>query len=162
MRIIAVAAAASLLAGTAALAAPASVDVAIGPELQAKAEKTYGVRDVDRLAADLRRSVARELSRTGAFDGTRLELVLVDAVPNRPTFKQMSDRPDLSFESFGVGGARIEGRAVAPDGAVTPLSYRYYEPDIRYAWANATWSDAQWTFDRFAHRLGRGEAVASR
>src|SRR4051812_21711693 len=47
MRIIALSAAA-LVAGlaTAAQAAPAVVDVAIGPQLQAKAEKTYGERDV--------------------------------------------------------------------------------------------------------------------
>ena len=162
MRVFAIA---SLAAVTAAIfagpaAAAAEVQVTIGPELQRKAERTYGVRDVQRLADQLRRDVSRELARTGAYDGARVELTLVDAVPNRPTFKQMGDRPGLSFESFGVGGARIEGRAVAADGTATPLSYRWYETDIRQAWPCATWSDAEWTFQRFAYRLGRGPVMA--
>jgi hypothetical protein len=162
MRTLAVAAAALLLSGTAALAAPASVTVTVGPKLQAKADKTYGAREVDQLATDLRRSVERQLARTGAYDGARVDLVLVDAVPNRPTFKQMSDTPGLSLRSFGVGGAKIEGRTVAADGKETPLNYSYYQPDIREAHGASTWSDAQWTIDRFAYRLGKGEAVASR
>jgi hypothetical protein len=162
MRTFALAVVALLASGSAALAAPASVSVTVGPELSAKAVKTYGVKEVDRLAATLRRDVERELTKTGAYDGARVELVLVDAQPNRPTFKQLGDVPGLSYESFGIGGAKIEGQIVAADGAVTPIGYKYYESDIRYARANWTWSDAEWTFDRFAARLGRGQALASR
>jgi hypothetical protein len=162
MRIVALAAAALLSSATAAFAVPASVTVSIGPELQRKAVEKYGVRDVDRLATELGKNVVRELTRTGAYDGARIELTLVDAVPNRPTFKQLSDTPGLSFGSFGIGGARIEGQAIAPGGAVTPLKYSYYETDIRQTWANSTWSDAQWTISRFAYRLASGKAVASR
>jgi hypothetical protein len=162
MRITALAAAALLTSATAALAAPASVAVSVGPDLQKKAVEKYGVRDVDRLAAELRKDVERELARTGAYDGARIELVLLDAQPNRPTFKQLSDKPGLSFQSFGVGGARIEGRAIEPGGAVTPLKYSYYETDIRQTWARSTWSDAEWTMDRFAYRLAKGKSVASR
>jgi len=162
MRTLALAAAALLASGTAALAAPASVTVTVGPELQAKAEKTYGVRDITRLADELRADVERELGRSGAYDGARIELVLVDAVPNRPTFKQLGDTPGLSMQSFGNGGARIEGQAVHADGRTSPLAYHWYESDIRQAWGNATWTDAEWTFDRFARKLGRGEALARR
>lgn len=166
MRPIVLAAALALAGGSSALAAPgptpAQVQVAIGPELQAKAEKTYGVRDVRDLADELKQQVERRLARTGAYAGARIELTLADATPNRPTFKQLGDKPGLSFESFGVGGARIEGRVVAPDGKVTPLSYRYYETDIRYARHQSTWADAQWTIQRFAYRLGDGATLASR
>jgi hypothetical protein len=162
MRTLVLAAAALLASSSVALAAPASVSVAIGPELQVKAEKKYGVKEVERLANDLGKSVVRELNKTGAYDGARVDLVLVDAVPNRPTFKQLGDTPGLSFESFGIGGAKIEGAITTPDGTVIPVSYKYYEPDIRYAHANWTWQDATWTFDRFASRLGRGKALASR
>ncbi len=162
MRTIALAAIALLSSATAAFAAPASVTVTVGPELQKKAVETYGVRDVDRLAAELSKHVARELARTGAYDGARIELILVDAVPNRPTFKQLSDKPGLSYESYGIGGAKIEGQAIAPGGGVTPIKYSYYETDIRQAWAHSTWSDAQWTMDRFAYRLASGKALASR
>ncbi len=162
MRIIAFASAALLLSATAVAAAPASVTVTIGPELQAKATKELGQRDVDGLAKDLQKSVEVQLTRTGAYAGDQIVLQLTDAKPNRPTFKQLSDRPGLSYESFGIGGARIEGHAIAPDGHVIPLSYSYYEPDIRWARHSGTWADAEWTIDRFAHELGRGQVVASR
>lgn len=155
-------AAAVLATATAAAAAPASVTVSIGPELQAKAQKTYGVRDVERLAAELQKTVARELTRTGAYDGARIQLELTDAMPNRPTMKQMGDRVGLSFESLSIGGADINGQAVLPDGALKPISYRWYETDIRNARGTSTWHDAEWTFDRFARHLAREQTIASR
>jgi hypothetical protein len=150
------------LTGAAAVAAPAEVQVQIGPKLQKTAADSLGVKEVDRLAADLKRQVERELGRTGVLDGARIELVLVDAKPNRPTFKQLGDRPGLSYESFSLGGARIEGRAVAVDGAVTPIRYEWYESDIRYAPYRVTWSDADTAFGQFARRLARGDADARR
>src|SRR5262249_4150923 len=141
---------------------PASVTVTVGPELQAKAAAVLGWRDVDALAAQLQASVERQLARTGAYDGARIVLELADVQPNRPTFKQMADHPGLSSESFGAGGARIEGHAIAPNGHVIPQSYSYYDPDIHYARRGGTWPDAQWTIDRFAYRLGRGEVVTAR
>ena len=162
MRTLILAAAAVLATASAAAAAPASVTVTIGPELQAKAAKTYGVRDVDRLAAELQKAVTRELARTGAYDGARIQLELTDAVPNRPTMKQMGDKPGLSFESLSVGGADINGQAVLPNGNLQPISYRWYETDIRNARGTSTWHDAEWTFDRFAHRLAREQTLARR
>jgi len=157
-----IAAAALLGAALPALAAPASVTVSVGPRLQEKARTDLGVREVDRLADDLRTEVQRQTSRTGVLDGARIELTLVDAMPNRPTFEQMARRPGLSMSSFGIGGARIEGRAVAPDGTVTPLRFAWYETDIRYTPYRVTWSDAHTAMERFARRLARGQAVASR
>jgi hypothetical protein len=82
--------------------------------------------------------------------------------PNRPTFKQLSDTPGLSMQSFGIGGAAIKGRIVAADGSEKPLSYRWYESDIRQASYNWIWSDAEWTFDRFARKLVRDAEIAQR
>lgn len=154
--------AAFTLATSTALAAPATVSVAVGPELHAKATKDYGLRDIDRLSAELQREVSKSLAESGRYPDARVELTLVDVKPNRPTFKQMGDKPGLSMMSYGIGGARIEGRIVAADGAVTPVSYSWYETDIRESWAVTTWHDAEWTFDRFANRLARGDRLASR
>jgi hypothetical protein len=162
MRIIAISAAALLASAGAAAGAPASVTVTVGPELQAKAAHTLGQRDINDLAADLKKAVERRLARTNAYDGAQIVLELADVQPNRPTFQQLRDTPGLSYQSFGVGGARIEGHAIAANGAMTPLSYSYYEPDIRYARLGGTWADAHWTIDRFADELGRGKALASR
>lgn len=159
--------AATAAIGTSAAALPpiSRVTVDIGPKLQEKAAEDYGVREVDELAADLQEDVERALAKAGGLapEGGRLELVLVDAKPNRPTMQQMSNKPGLSMQSFGIGGATIEGRAVFPDGTSTPISYKWYESDIRQAIPSTTWSDAQRTFDRFALRLARGgDVYASR
>ena len=162
MRTLAVATIALLASATAALAAPASVSVSVGPELQAKAVKTLGVREVNDLAAELRATVEKQVSKNPAYDGARIELVLADAKPNHPTFKQLGDQPGLSWESFGIGGAKIEGVSIAADGAVTPINYKYYESDIRWALRGGTWADAESVFQRFASDLRRGDRLASR
>ncbi len=166
MRVLMFAAFAALGLVGAALAEPlstvASVEVTIGSELKKKAAKEYGVKDVDRLAEELRKDVERQMERTGVLAGGRVELTLVDVKPNRPTMKQLGDKPGLSYQSFGIGGAAIEGRAIALDGSVTPISYRWYENDIRDAWYQSTWADAEHAFDRFARRLGQGKAYAQR
>ena len=159
---IAVLAATFLLGASGALAAPAVVTVSISPDLQTKAERTYGVDDVTRLADNLRLHVERALARSGARADERLELVLNDVAPNRPTFKQLGDRPGLSMESFGVGGASFTGRIVGADGVATPVAYRWYESDIRQAVGTAPWSDAERAIDRFASRLARVEKLAQR
>lgn len=141
----------------------ADVHVRIGPDLQDKADE-YGQRDLDDLAADLRQSVERALQRSGGLspEGGALELVIEDAVPNRPTMRQMSVKPGLSYESFGVGGAKISGVLTTADGRQIPVSYRWYETDIRWATAAGTWSDAENSFDRFARRLAHGDTVLER
>lgn len=157
----------ALALAVAAQAAPlgpaADVNVAIGPELQAKADQ-YGQRDLDYLAAELRESVQEAFERAGGLSagGATIDLILEDALPNRPTFRQMALKPGLSYASFGIGGATISGVLTTADGRRVPLSYRWYESDIRWSQGAGTWMDAENTFDRFARRLARGEAVAER
>ncbi len=85
--------AALVASATTALAAPASVNVGVAPKLQEKFDTTYGVREAELLTHDLRVSVERSLASQVAFDGARIELVLTDVRPNRPTFKQLGDAP---------------------------------------------------------------------
>lgn len=155
---MALVAAALLGAGlaSAAQAAPAAVTVQVSPELQAKAAKVYGVRDINELAAELRKDVEGRLSRSGAYRDASIELVLADAIPNRPTLKQMGDTPGLDFRSRGVGGARIEGRIVSGDGRIVPVHFQYYSATLHDVMAPTTWGDADWTFQRFAYELSRG------
>jgi hypothetical protein len=147
-----------VLASSSSLAAPARIQVSVSPKLQAEAVKSLGTADIDRLARHLEQRVAQELARTGVLDGASVELTLVAAVPTRPTFRQLSHKPGLSMQSFGLGGATIEGRAVAVDGTITPISYAWYESDIEQAPYRVTWSDADTAVERFAHRLARGHS----
>jgi len=145
------------------LAPVAEVNVTIGAELQDKADQ-YGQRELDYLARDLRESVIQAINRRGGLvpSGGTLDLVIEDAVPNRPTMRQMSKTPGLSFESFGIGGARVSGVLKTADGQTLPVSYRWYESDIRWSISAGTWSDAQTTFDRFGRRLADGSLVSER
>ena len=154
---------AALLLGLAqpALAAPdvSEVKVSIGPELAKKVDD-IGTRDFDILTAELRRSIERKTPpRPG---GGTLSLVIEDAKPNRPTPQQMSNKPGLSLESFGVGGARISGEYVDPAGNRTPIAYAWYETDIRWARYGSTWHDAETAFDRLADRLAKDQFTARR
>jgi len=141
----------------------AEVNVTIGADLQDKADQ-YGQRELDYLARDLRDSVIQAINRRGGLvpSGGTLDLVIEDAVPNRPTMRQMSKTPGLSYESFGIGGARVSGVLKTADGQTLPVSYRWYESDIRWSISAGTWSDAQTTFDRFGRRLVDGSFVSER
>ena len=132
-------------------AAPVSdIQVTLGPKLLAKAkEKNYGKRDLDYLATDLKGNIERALKAKGQLgQGGRLEVVIEDATPNRPTFGQMSENPSLSMRSVGVGGASIRGRLDGKE-----ISYSYWETDIRNERGSATWTDAENAFDGFARKV---------
>lgn len=158
----------ALLAAAAAFgaqAAPggvASITIEVGPELADKTD-VVSERDLDFLKAELRESLERELTRGGglAADGGVLTVIIEDATPNRPTMRQMTKTPGLSFESRGIGGASLSGTLVSADGVSTPIHYSWYESDFNNTFAAATWSDAERSFDRFARKLARGDVTAS-
>lgn len=152
--------AASATVAQAATPSVASIEVTVGPDLAAKADK-LGQREFDYLAAELKRTVERRLAREGGLapDGGRLNLVIEDATPSRPTSQQLFAKPGLSMLSFGLGGARISGEYVAADGERSPIRYSWYETEIRQAPFNITWSDASTAFSRLARRLGDGRFV---
>lgn len=159
------AAAASLLATSASAAAPigpvSQIDISIGSWLDQKRIDKVDDRDLSYLKDELRKSVEQQLTKTGQFaanGGGRLELVIEDAVANRPTLQELKYYPTLSYKSFANGGAEITGAYVAPDGTRTPIGYARHEMNIREARYAFTWRDADRAFDRFALALANGEA----
>ena len=143
----------------AASAAP-TVNVAIGEQLQKKADK-YGQRELTYLSSDLQRTIQSMVARRGGdgLENAQFNLVIADAKPNRPTFEQMGDTPGLSMQSIGLGGATVEGSVTYPDGRVVPVKYSYYNHSIVEAIGSTTWTGAGRAFDMFAHRIARGESV---
>lgn len=140
-------------------AAP-KVNVALGGDLIEDAEK-LGQRDVDLQVAELRETVERTLARRGALAGARINLVLTDLKPNRPTLQQASDRPGLSMiDSRSIGGATIEGEIVTADGQTVPVKYDRYSTSIAEVWGHNTWYDADRAFDRLAVNLAEGRYVS--
>jgi hypothetical protein len=133
---------------------PVVVNVSIGPGLQARAQD-FGPDELVYLQKDLRDEVTGAFRRA-RFVPARVDLVIEDAAPNRPTFAQLSRNVGLSMRSIGVGGARISGDVVGPDGVAHPLHFQFYESDLREERGAATWSDAERSFMFLAGDLAHG------
>ncbi|NJC39864.1 hypothetical protein GGQ87_000122 [Brevundimonas alba] len=145
---------------TPALADPASINVTLGPDLQDKVED-LGQRDVNEQADRLAEVVRRALSRSGGLDGARIDLVLTDLKPNRPTFQQLADRPGLDgHRSISIGGATIEGSITTADGQVLPVRYDWYSNNLADVRGYGVWQDADRAYQRLATRLAEGRYVS--
>ena len=143
-----------------ALADPASVSVTLGPDLQEKVAE-LGERDVRRQADRLAEVVRRTLARSGDLDGARIDLVLTDLKPNRPTFEQMAERPGLDpHRSVSIGGAAIEGQITTADGQVLPVRYDWFSNSIAEVRGYSTWQDADRAYERLASSLADGRYVS--
>lgn len=139
-------------AATVQVGAVSEVRVSFGKDVQNK-PRVYGQREKDQLTKDLSREVEKAV---GGFtpNGGVLEVTIQDVKANRPTWTQMSYTPGLSYiDSFGVGGATLEGVYIAPNGDRTPVEYSWYESDITNAKFLSEWHDTGRTFQRFAKRL---------
>lgn len=142
-----------------AMAEPALISVSLGPDLQEKAEE-LGPREVQEQADRLAALVGRALAREGDLDGARIELVLTDLRPNRPTFQQMADRPGLDgHRSRSIGGATIEGQIVTADGRTLPVRYDWHSVSLADVHGLTTWADADRAYRRLAANLADGRYV---
>lgn len=138
------------------------VSITLGPALIETAKRSYGLAEVESQAERLRFLVARDLEQMGVMAGGQVDLVLVDLRPSRPTQQEMAARPGLSFRSAALGGARIEGQTTTFDGKSMPVSFTWYASDLADSRRQSVWGDAQWAFERFSHRLSRGQLYALR
>lgn len=142
-----------------AMADPASITVTLGPDLQEKAGD-LGERDVRQQTDRLAEVVRRALADNAALDGARIDLVLTDLQPNRPTFEQLADRPGLdALRSISIGGAAIEGSITTADGEVRPVKYDWYSTSLAEVRGFSTWQDADRAYLRLASRLADGRYV---
>jgi hypothetical protein len=146
------------LAGVA--AAQPTVNVTLGSELQ---EKTAGLGDrevraqVDRLTEVVSRAIADDAELAGA----RIDLVLTDLKPNRPTFQQALDRPGLDpIRSISIGGAEIEGQITLADGTVQPVRYRWFSTNLGDVRGYSVWQDADRAYRRLGSNLAAGRYVS--
>ena len=150
--------AAMALAGAVA-AQPSAVVVTVSPDF-AKTAAELGEREVQQQADDLARTVERVLNAQQALDGARIELVITDLKPNRPTIQQATDKPGLDMmRSISIGGAAIEGTITTASGEVHPVEYDYYSNTLAEVRGSTTWQDASTAFDRLARNLAEGRYV---
>lgn len=150
--------AAMALAGAVA-AQPSAVVVTVSPDF-AKTAAELGQRDVQQQVDDLTATVTRVLTERNALDGARIELVITDLKPNRPTMQQVTDKPGLDMmRSLSIGGAAIEGSVTTASGEVHPVKYDYYSNTLAEVRGSTTWQDASTAFDRLARNLAEGRYV---
>ena len=133
-----------------------AVSVSIGPALQKKADD-YGVEELSYLAGDLRKTVQRAAAKAGPNVPSRVDLVLEDAIPNRPTSAQLGRNVDLSLNSIGLGGARISGMVTYADGTQQPLREQFFQTDLYDDRGADTWYDAEHTIDQVAYDVRRNK-----
>jgi len=131
--------------------------ITIGETLEAKRDD-YGAREFDRLIRTLASDLERELREVALLaegeNGASLNVVIEDAIPNRPTFAQQGATSSLSFQSFGRGGAHITAELRDAGGAlVATYAYSWTTPRLEDALYNNVWTDTNRTFDRFSVRL---------
>lgn len=125
------------------------INVTYGEKAEKAITKTYGERERVAIRDLLERNLTRELGSQAA----RVDVVINDVVANRPTFKQLGDRPGLSFQSFGIGGADVSGKAFdAAGNLIGEVSYDWYG-DIYMADTAWTWTDADRALYQFSRRL---------
>ena len=161
----------SALAGLAALAfahgaaaAPVTVSpVSVSSEFQVKLDEELGAREGETLRRYASEAVAAALSRAGvgASATVSIDIVLIDAAPNRPTMEQLADRPGLSlFGSVSVGGAELTAMLRGADGAVlAEVAHRYYTPSLAYVFESPdTWTDARRAIRQFARKVAEAAA----
>lgn len=150
--------AAMALAGAVA-AQPSAVVVTVSPDF-AKTAAELGTRDVQQQADDLARTVERVLTEQQALDGARIELVITDLKPSRPTMQQAALKPGLDMmRSISLGGAAIEGTITTASGEVQPVKYDYYSTNLADVRGYSTWQDASTAFNRLARNLAEGRYV---
>ena len=127
------------------------LDVSISYDQKAenKLVETYGVRE----RAVINDLVARALTRSLGAQVARVEVVIHDITANRPTFKELSDRPGLSMQSFGIGGADLSGRAFDANGQMIGQARYDWTGDFNWADTSWNWSDADRTIYGFAQKL---------
>jgi len=123
----------------------------------------YGEKDLNRLVDRLERKMDTYMAKYGVEVSddapTVLNLVITDVDNNRPTFAQLSSSPSLSFQSFGNGGAELDGTLVREGEELGTVSYSWHENDIRFAGQGGTWQDANRAIDRFARRTAKALAA---
>ena len=100
MRLTSVFAALAALAFAQSAAAVTVAPVSFSPEFETELNEELGVREGDVLRQDVDEAISAALARRGVAvgdGGGTIEVMIVDADPNRPTWQQASDGPSLVF-----------------------------------------------------------------
>lgn len=141
---------ASLAITSFAFAGENDVKVEFSKKAADKFHDDYGDREIKIIIDEIESSINQALKGKDY----KVEVLVNDISPSRPTFDQMSDRPELSYQSISIGGADLEGKVFDIDGdLLLEVEYEYTAPSLELALLNWTWDDASFAIDQFSYRL---------
>ena len=136
------------------IAAATEVAVTYSDDFAEELADNYGEREGEELTEDIVDDLERAFARAGVTPA-KVDITIVNAKPNRPTFQQMRDEPGLDpFRSISIGGMKLTGTAYDADGNVlASQEYGWFENDIRDVIGSGVWTDANRASRRFAKKL---------
>ncbi|MEE2930079.1 MAG: hypothetical protein VX599_05160 [Pseudomonadota bacterium] len=136
------------------IAAATEVAVTYSDDFAEELADNYGEREGEELTEDIVDDLERAFARAGVTPA-RVDITIVNAKPNRPTFQQMRDEPGLDpFRSISIGGMKLTGTAYDADGNVlASQEYGWFENDILDVIGSGVWTDANRASRRFAKKL---------
>ena len=122
----------------------------------------YGDRAIEHLLEEMQEEIIDDFAKRGLVLSdsapTLLRVTINEAKPNRPTFNQLREDVNLSFKSFGIGGADVSAEFISAGGTVIGTAeYNYFSsfndrPNIS---SSGVWMDADRAFSRFSKKLSK-------
>ena len=137
-------------------AAATEVAVTYSDDFAEELADNYGEREGETLTEEIIEDLEREFTKAGV-NPARVDVTIVDAKPNKPTFEQLSSRPGLDFgRSLSIGGMELVGTAYDADGnVIATQEYEWFENNLRDVIGSATWTDANRASNRFASKFAK-------
>jgi len=138
------------------IASATEVTVTYSDDFAEELVDNYGEREGTILSEDIIEDLDRAFEKIGVAPA-RVDVTIVDAKPNRPTFQQLSDRPGLdAFRSISLGGMKLAGTAYDAEGEVlTTVEYDWFENNIQHVIGSGVWTDANRASQRFSSRMAK-------
>jgi hypothetical protein len=109
--------------------------VSFSPEFETELNEDIGVREGEYLSREVQSAIGAALARRGVAlgaNGGAIEVVIVDADPNRPTMQQLANEPALDYmRSISIGGAELRAVLRGANGEVlSEVRHRDYNHSI--------------------------------
>lgn len=137
-------------------AAATEVAVTYSDDFAEELSDNYGEREGETLTEEIIEDLDRAFTKAGV-DPARVDVMIVNAKPNRPTLGQLSDRPGLdSFRSISLGGMELVGTVYDADGnIIATQEYGWFENNLRDVVGSGVWTDANRASRRFATKMAK-------
>lgn len=121
----------------------------------------YGDKAIEYLLEEMQEEIAEDFAKQGlTFSDTAptlLRVTINEVKPNRPTFNQLKEDVNLSFQSYSIGGADVSAELITAGGTVVGTAeYDYFSNfNDRPFQASGTWTDTNRAFSRFSKKLSK-------